>query len=233
LLFLGGETLFVSVLNEYEKPFKMAAPAHEMPESKGCGNKSDNNKPGSFTTPAIEQQPQTLDGCGKPVADFPTDTAHTPDPSLKDMSQSLPGCGAPAKTSEEMIDETVMAASSDSKEDKTWTDKNGKVWQEGDLSGQDVKYPANIDHLFEKRDGHIPNTEENKKVIMDLVKDKANYLGDDRHGNWWYGKILPDGRQLWASAWGDVVGNCGLNETPKPYHPKTGLCNYNPSKRKK
>ena len=63
----------------------MAAPAHEMPESKGCGNKSDNNKPGVFTTPAIEQQPQTLDGCGKPTeADFPTDTAHTPDPSLKD-----------------------------------------------------------------------------------------------------------------------------------------------------
>jgi len=89
----------------------MATPAPEIPESKGCGNKSDNNKPGSFTTPAIEQQPQTLDGCGKPTeADFPTDTAHTPDPSLKDMSQSLPGCGAPTKTLEEMIDETVMAA---------------------------------------------------------------------------------------------------------------------------
>ncbi len=92
----------------------MAAPAHEMPESKGCGNKSDNNKPGGFTTPAIEQQPQTFDGCGKASgAENPTNTAHAPDPALKDTTQSLPGCGAPAKTPEEMIDETVMKASGD------------------------------------------------------------------------------------------------------------------------
>ena len=198
----------------------MAAPVPEVPESKGCGNKSDNNKPGGFTTPAIEQQPQTLDGCGKASgAENPTSTAHTPDPALKDTSQQPSGCGVPAKTSEEMMDETVMKSSSD----KTWTDKNGKVWPKGDLSGVDVMYPGNINHLFDDRPGHLPNTPENKKVIMDLVKDPENFVGDAlRWGHSWYGKTLPNGQQLWAEVRGDKIINCGRNEEPKEYDPETG-----------
>jgi len=201
--------------------YRMAAPAPEMPESKGCGNKSDNNKPGVFTTPAIEQQPQTLDGCGKAAgAESPMHTAHTPDPALKDTSQDLPGCGAPAKTSEEMIDETVMKASND----KTWTDKNGKVWPKGDLSGQDVRLrDDNRQHLFEDRPGHVVDTFENRERFVALAKDPTKFLTESDWGNWWYAEILPNGTQLWAEVRGEKIINCGINELPLECNKDTGL----------
>ena len=175
-------------------------------------------------------RPQTLDGCGKAAgAENPMHTAHTQDPSLKNTSQSLPGCGAPTKTSEEMIDETIIKSSSD----KTWTDKNGKVWQEGDLSGQDIKFrDDNRQHIFDDREGHFVDTQRNRDRIVVLVEDLTKYLGDDYHGNWWYAEILPDGKQLWGQTRGEKIINCGLNETPEEYNPRTGLCNYDPSKQK-
>jgi hypothetical protein len=80
-----------------------------------------------------------------------------------------------------------------------------------------------LGHIFRNEEGHLPRTPENHKLIRDLVKDSKNYLGPDMRGNRWWGKILENGKQLWAQAYKGVVRNGGLNDVPRPYNAKTGL----------
>jgi hypothetical protein len=80
-----------------------------------------------------------------------------------------------------------------------------------------------LGHIFRNEEGHLPRTPENYKLIRDLVRNAKNYLGPDMRGNHWWGKILENGKQLWAQAYKGIVRNGGLNDTPRPYNPKTGL----------
>ena len=94
--------------------------------------------------------------------------------------------------------------------------------KEGDLSGVDVVFrDDNRNHIFDDRKGHVIDTPENRERIVGLVKDPTKYAGPSEWGNEWYGEILPDGTQLWAEVRGNKIINCGINEIPKKYNPKT------------
>jgi hypothetical protein len=147
------------------------------------------------------------------------------------QDQSLPGCGKPLP-----IDDPINSPlpGCGGKIDVKPEDLILKVSPVGDLSGVEVEFKdKNKNHLFDDRKGHLIDTPENRQRILDLVKDPTKYLGPDKHGNWWYGEILPDGTQLWGSVWDGEIGNCGLNDTPKEYNPESGLCDFDPSKKKK
>jgi hypothetical protein len=138
------------------------------------------------------------------------------------QDQSLPGCGKSLP-----IDDPINSPlpGCGGKIDIKPEDFILKASPVGDLSGVDVEFREdNRKHIFDDKPGHLIDTPENRERIEKLVKDPTKYLGPDKHGNWWYGEILPDGTQLWGSVWGDIIGNCGLNEIPEQYNKDTGLC---------
>ena len=83
---------------------------------------------------------------------------------------------------------------------------------------------SDASHMFRKKEGHMSDTPENRKALTDLCSDKQNYLGPDSNGVEWFGKILSDGKQLWAGVRGNKIRYGGLNELPRTYNPLTGLC---------
>ena len=80
-------------------------------------------------------------------------------------------------------------------------------------------------HIFRDKAGHLINdTIKNRTLLLDLVADTKNFIGKCSRGNNWYSKILPNGKQLWARVRENFIRNGGLNDTPKKFHPKSGLC---------
>jgi RHS repeat-associated protein len=79
-------------------------------------------------------------------------------------------------------------------------------------------------HIFSNSEGHMPDdTPGNRQLLIDTASDSSNYLGTDKYGNDWYAQNLPDGRQAWAQVRGNQIRNGGINVTPKPWDPNTGL----------
>ncbi len=56
-----------------------------------------------------------------------------------------------------------------------------------------------------------------------MANNLENFLGTDKYGNEWYTKILEDGRQVWVESRNGSIFEGGINETPKPWNPNTGL----------
>ena len=79
-------------------------------------------------------------------------------------------------------------------------------------------------HMFRKKENHLPDTPENRKLLTDLCADQANRLGPDAKNTIWFAKILSDGKQLWAGIRDGQIRYGGLNEIPKGYNTITGLC---------
>lgn len=169
-------------------------------------------------------------GCGGDRIETPTDTAHTPDPYADKLDKMPKGCGHPTKTPEELADEMIMHAWKIG--DSAWIGSDGKNREEGDLSGLDPRF-KDENHIFDDRPGHLPDNQKNRERIKEVVTDPTKYLGPDKHGNWWFGEILPDGTQIWGQARGEMIMNGGLNEIPQPYNPDSGLCDFDPTKQAK
>lgn len=85
-------------------------------------------------------------------------------------------------------------------------------------------FKKNESHIFRNDEGHLLDTPENRRLLIEMTSDPKNFLGPDERGNLWYGKILPDGKQVWTSVRDNLIRNGGLNETPKIFNSKTGLC---------
>ncbi len=63
-------------------------------------------------------------------------------------------------------------------------------------------------------------------MLMDMALDMQYYLGSDELGTVWFGKILPEGGQLWAKVRGEFILDAGINAIPKEYNPYTGLAKF-------
>ena len=80
-----------------------------------------------------------------------------------------------------------------------------------------------LGHIFRNETGHLQDSEANRNLLLELANDDTARLTMDRYGNDWYGKIQPDGTQLWAQTRNGVIIDGGRNLTPKTAHPTTGL----------
>ena len=57
-----------------------------------------------------------------------------------------------------------------------------------------------------------------------MASDKKNFVMIDKYGNEWYGKMLPDGKQIWATVQNNTIRNGGINDIPKVANKNTGFC---------
>jgi len=96
----------------------------------------------------------------------------------------------------------------------------------------DCKLPDNdsqLKHIFGDREGHLPDTPENRKLVIDLANDKSKYYGKDQWGNSWNIEIDANGNQNWVRYRNDIINNAGQNKSNaiRDWDPLTGL-NNNP-----
>ncbi len=97
------------------------------------------------------------------------------------------------------------------------------------------KLPTNVaqlKHIFSDRPGHLPDTPENQKLIESVTNDRANYIGYDARGCYWFSCLTEDGSQIWVRCRNGKIDNAGINSPDqiRPWNPKTGFYN-NPEKR--
>ena len=87
------------------------------------------------------------------------------------------------------------------------------------------KLPSNdaqIKHILRKAEGHIEDTPENRALLESVANNSENYKGTDMHGNRWYSKTLPDGKQIWVYVKNGIIQNGGINNSPRPWDNDTG-----------
>lgn len=82
---------------------------------------------------------------------------------------------------------------------------------------------STVGHIFRDAEGHIPDTPENRALLEDVANTAGNFRGTDKYGNEWYTKILENGKEVWVESRNGKIFEGGINETPKPWNPNTGL----------
>ena len=79
-------------------------------------------------------------------------------------------------------------------------------------------------HIFRDEAGHFSrDTAANRKQLIDTAANRRNYVGTDKFGNNWHSRSMDNGRQLWMSSRNGVIRNGGINNTPRSFHPRTGM----------
>lgn len=83
--------------------------------------------------------------------------------------------------------------------------------------------PGQINHMFDKRPGHLTDTQKNRDTLTRISNDPACFKGTDKWGNDWYVESLGNGGQHWAQVRDGVIFEGGYNRSPKDWDPNTGL----------
>lgn len=83
---------------------------------------------------------------------------------------------------------------------------------------------ANVGHIFSRmngriKDGHLPDTQVNRRLIIETILDKNNLAEVSEWGVKVYARQLRDGTEVWAYVQNDVIKSGGINKVPK-YFPK-------------
>lgn len=133
----------------------------------------------------------------------------------------------------EDIDDLFDANSTNEKESNEETDSTNDENATSDDSqtpddDQKTIDESSADHIFRDAEGHLKDdTPENRKKLEGVANDNNNFLGTDQYGNDWYAKDNSDGTQTWVEVRGNKIRNGGVNLTPKPWNPLTGLSGQN------
>ena len=101
----------------------------------------------------------------------------------------------------------------------------GNSGGEGDSTPRN-KLPPNdsqLKHMFEDREGHVPDTPGNRQLLEDVANDPNSYYGTDRWGKQWYARMQEDGSQVWVCARDGVIQDGGINQVPHQYDELTGF----------
>lgn len=82
-----------------------------------------------------------------------------------------------------------------------------------------------IIHMFRNKPGKLKDTPENRKRILDMVKNKDTCFGQDKNGVISYAQIELDGTQLYAEVYKYKIRNCGFNDIGRhrTWNHKTGF----------
>lgn len=102
----------------------------------------------------------------------------------------------------------------------------GKPQGRLDLESGPNSFPAGESqtrHMFGNREGHLPDTASNRRLIEELANDPSCYLGTDKWGKEWYARTNDDGSQTWVTTLRGTIQNCGKNDAPRPWDDETGL----------
>lgn len=86
------------------------------------------------------------------------------------------------------------------------------------------KNDSQIKHIFGERQGHVPDTPENRKLMLETCNNESNYMGTDRYGKRWYAQTLPDGRQVWVATRDGIIQDCGINDSARSFDSDEGFC---------
>lgn len=89
-----------------------------------------------------------------------------------------------------------------------------------------VKLPSSrskIKHIFRDKPGHLPDTEENRSLILKTANNPKDYLGKDKYGNDWYSQTRADGTQIWVEARNGEIWDAGINSPPRDWNSQTRL----------
>jgi filamentous hemagglutinin len=82
---------------------------------------------------------------------------------------------------------------------------------------------SELGHIFRHAGGHLRDTTENRRLLLDVANDAVAQLESDQFGNRWAARVLPDNRQVWVRMRGDKIINAGVNVEPRGFDPETGL----------
>ena len=89
-----------------------------------------------------------------------------------------------------------------------------------------VKMPKNdaqLKHFMRDEPGHLPDTPENREMLVNLANDPKYHMGKDRYGNEWHVRNNADGTQDWVRHQNQVINEGGRNQAANPWDPETGL----------
>ena len=82
---------------------------------------------------------------------------------------------------------------------------------------------SELRHIFRDAEGHIPDTPENRTLLLRVANDPAAFLGQDRYANDWSALVQQDGTHVWTQARNGKMINGGINITPRTLGGETGL----------
>ncbi len=82
--------------------------------------------------------------------------------------------------------------------------------------------------IFRADLGHLPDTPENRALLVEVANDAAVFRGTDRYGNAWYGRNRSDGSQIWVKTRAGQIVNGGVNAQPRNFAPSSGLALLRP-----
>jgi len=72
------------------------------------------------------------------------------------------------------------------------------------------KNNSQISHIMRNDLGHLPNTPQNQRILIEMTSDVRNFLGIDKVGNEIYTKTEAN-KQYWAYVRKGIIQNGGVN----------------------
>ena len=83
------------------------------------------------------------------------------------------------------------------------------------------KQRAQVMHIMAKREGHMIDTPENRRILEKISDDKRNYIRSDPRGFNVYSKVI-NGKEYWVHERNGIIQNGGVNTKEFYYYKKGG-----------